>query len=268
MRRKYIHIRHSDKIDSGFTLIELLVVIAIIALLMAIILPALEAARKVARRTVCKSNLKQIDFGWGLYVEDNDGGFWQGNNANHNFGGWIGTGAWPDPNRPLNQYFSLPPIIETRDGAELFCCPADTGSVPGYPPQELAYDIFGNSYQANMFIIGPTMIGPPSADCVDLHNAYNNRRQQLKKGVSLIDVTTNPAIFALVGDNNWMHEFIPFGPPNAAWHGKPQYHNIAFLDGHVEFIKVLKGMYVTPEYSILPFRELHKLAYSVQANLP
>lgn len=261
MRRKYINIRQTYRITGGFTLIELLVVIAIIALLLAIILPALEAARRMARRTVCKSNLKQIALGWGLYLDDNDGGFWQKFNANHLFGGWNGTGGWGDPNRPLNQYVSLPPVIKTKDGAELFCCPSDTGNVVGtYPPQELAYDIFGNSYQTNLFAIGPTMVGPPTADRVDLHNAINSRLD----GLSLIDVTTNPAIFALVGDNNWIHEWLPFGPPNAAWHGKPQYHNIAFLDGHVDFIKVLKGMYVTSEYSIIPFRDLHGMARAVQ----
>jgi prepilin-type N-terminal cleavage/methylation domain-containing protein/prepilin-type processing-associated H-X9-DG protein len=59
----------------GFTLIELLVVISIIALLMAILMPMLQRARKQARATVCQVNLKQ----WGLiasmYTGDNDGYF-------------------------------------------------------------------------------------------------------------------------------------------------------------------------------------------------
>jgi len=258
MRRKYVNIRQTYRLKSGFTLIELLVVIALIALLMAIILPALDLASRLARRTVCKSNLRQIAIGWGLYVED-IGSFDQGINTNHLFGGWKGNGGWGDPNRPLNQYVSLPEIIETENGAELFRCPADSGGVFSLPPQELAYQYFGNSYQTNIFLIGPTAIGPPSGSHVTLHNAYNNRRQQLKFGVSLIDVTTNPTLLALVGDNNWIHEWPPMGPHSQAWHGKPQYHNIAFLDCHVDFIKARKGMYVTPDYSILPFRDLHKL---------
>jgi prepilin-type N-terminal cleavage/methylation domain-containing protein len=66
----------------AFTLIELLVVIAIIAVLMAILMPSLNAARDQAKRVHCRSNVKTLSLAWFMYKDDNGDTLVNGNTGN------------------------------------------------------------------------------------------------------------------------------------------------------------------------------------------
>ncbi len=136
-----------DKPQSNFTLIELLVVIAIIAILAAMLLPALSKARGTARQAACQSNLKQLGNALGMYLNDNREWMPAG----------LTAGGNNQPEVLLMTYTNSPNVSGVRgywgQGKQpkgmVFLCPSDTLLDQASPSTFMGWNF---SYAANILI--------------------------------------------------------------------------------------------------------------------
>jgi len=120
----------------AFTLIELLVVIAVIAILAALLLPALAKAKAKAQAMACLSNVKQWGYAFWMYMDDNEDSFpYEGNPTDISMG--LNTNAWCNSttiyagqSKLMDLYAQAnPPLPNVRS---LFSCPA--AKPPAYVP--------------------------------------------------------------------------------------------------------------------------------------
>ncbi|MDM8005423.1 MAG: type II secretion system protein [Phycisphaerae bacterium] len=241
----------------GFSLLELLVVIAMIALLIAILIPALVQARRRVNQLVCQTNLSTIAKGWHLYLAASGSKFLKSgpglDNVQVNFGGKQGRiAAFQGPKR-LNPSLHLPPVTWSDEAARIFRCPFDSGSGRAQPT---FFDYQGSSYQMNHLLVGPP--GPPGLQPKPGDPCFAVLERAFKEVTDLnTGSLANEAKLLLAGDCGWYNAWESgIGPKDHIdWHGRPMWHNLAFMDGHVKLTRIRKGMHTTSDYTVIPSRQ-------------
>lgn len=195
----------------AFTLIELLVVIAIIAILAAILLPVLSAARERAWTTQCKSNLHQIGMGMNLYATDNHSLYPESG----------GTILWDQIDPQTQMHGWMQQILPYTQSTNVDRCPKDMRGWFSYFNGARAAMIAASTYAsvdtrqirfaANYVLSGDTLW--TGLDDLDPHDADKDDYSQNCVG----------------GEDN--------GDPYVDWQVHSQGQNILFSDGHVKWYK-------------------------------
>lgn len=261
----------------GFTLIELLVVIAIIAILAALLLPALVRAREEGRGTVSFSNLRQLTFAMHIYAGDHDDllPYNMGVDGTHNtvaageYLNWVNNVmSWnldaENTNTTLLTIGGLGPYVSGT--ARVFKCPSDKAL--SEVQRKAGWTERVRSYSLN------AMLGNAGEF---MENGGNKNNPGYRQFLRLGDVPEPSRIFSFVEehpdsiDDGYFLNRYPTAPNYTnEWNDLPaSYHNqkavFAFADGHVESHRWQNGSTMPasqPDAAGLPF----KIPYGQRAD--
>jgi len=193
--------------NRAFTLIELLVVIAIIAILMGVLMPALNIARDQARRINCISNVKSLTLAWLLYKDDNDDKLVGGLPQRQSDAWMLGPqGNDPDLIERAKEGLRRGKLFEYAKKVELYECPSDERRKRA---NQLAYGSYSNMGSWVMNREGNSWIDP-----LAIWHSKSKGVMSYADGSTIIHTWVNKSTIDLATRAAWGDQSVfDFSPP-------------------------------------------------------